>query len=220
MVGPDDRREPLPDLAQLPGWLLGKLSRRARVAAALALLAAVGGVLALAPGIRESKRERAEESARLRGERTAERIRVLTAEQRPRVGRSLAVAAAGAGTADVLRARRRMLREVSGAIERDAAARVPRPILRVECEPFPRSLEDRGAHADPSRRRGRYACLAVTAEVPPTELNPAGAIGYPYRVLADFRSGRYAYCKVSGRPGEGSLSARPLVTVPQACGGT
>lgn len=220
MVGPGDRREPLPDLAQLPGWLLGKLSRRARVAAALALFAVVGVGLALAPGIRESKRERAGAEARERSERTAERVRELTAEQRPRIGRSPSVAPPGSEAADVLRARRRMLRELSGAIERDAASRVPRPILRVECEPFPRSLEDRGAHTDPARRRGRYACLAVSAEVPATELNPAGAIGYPYRALADFESGRYAFCKISGRPGEGSLRARPLVTVPEICGGT
>ena len=44
-------------------------------------------------------------------------------------------------------------------------------------------------------------------------------IGLPYRALVDFPSGRFTYCKVSGRPGEGSLRREILVTVPAACGG-
>ena len=38
-------------------------------------------------------------------------------------------------------------------------------------------------------------------------------------MLIDFRTGRYAYCKISGVPGEGSLEAKREVTVPKACGG-
>jgi hypothetical protein len=219
-MGSDDRREPLPDLARLPGWLWGKLPRRARVAALLALVAGVGAAFALAPGIRESKEDRAAGEARERRELAAERVRELTAEQRPRRARSASVAAAGAPVTEALRARRRMLRDAAGRIEHDAEARVRNPILRVECEPFPRSLEGRGAHEDPARRRGRYACLAITADVPGTELNAPASIGHPYRMLADFESGRYAYCKISGRAGEGSLRAQPIVTVPEECGGT
>ena len=44
-------------------------------------------------------------------------------------------------------------------------------------------------------------------------------IGHPYRVRIDFESGRYALCRVAGRPGEGSLQARQAVTVPRVCGG-
>ena len=36
----------------------------------------------------------------------------------------------------------------------------------------------------------------------------------------DFETGRYGYCKVVGRPGEGSLSGHPVVAVARACGGS
>ena len=48
---PPDRHEALPDLGQLPGWLWRKLGRRHKVAAVVALLAAVAVAVALAPGI-------------------------------------------------------------------------------------------------------------------------------------------------------------------------
>jgi hypothetical protein len=38
------------------------------------------------------------------------------------------------------------------------------------------------------------------------------------RALVDYPAGRFTYCKVSGRPGEGSLRESP-VRVPAACGG-
>jgi hypothetical protein len=36
----------------------------------------------------------------------------------------------------------------------------------------------------------------------------------------DFESGRFSYCKISGRPGEGSLTREFPVRVPKACGGS
>ena len=89
----------------------------------------------------------------------------------------------------------------------------------VECEPYPRSVDGGGAHLDPSQPTGRYSCLAVTREIEATERNEAGAIGHPYRVMVDFDTGRYAFCKVSGRPGEGSIARQILVPVPAVCGG-
>ena len=43
-----------------------------------------------------------------------------------------------------------------------------------------------------------------------------GVIGHQYRALVDFRTGRYAYCKISGQSGP---SRDQLVTTPRACGG-
>jgi hypothetical protein len=68
-------------------------------------------------------------------------------------------------------------------------------------------------------RTGLYACLAVTSEVPATSGNRGGALGHPYRVRIDFSTGRYAFCKVRGRPGELAVRARPAVPLPRACGG-
>ena len=60
----------------------------------------------------------------------------------------------------------------------------------------------------------------LTAAVAPrTETNESSSLGYPYRALVHFPSGRFTYCKISGRPGEGSLTREFPVRVPAACGG-
>jgi hypothetical protein len=214
---PPDRYEPLPSIAELPKWIWGKLPRAGRIAVGLIPFVIVGLVLLLAPGIDEAKDERAqverERLARLTAER-AERIRL---EQRP-------LFRSGPPAGDDIAARSELVAALPAAIQAEARRRVASgaldgPIRSVECEPYPRSVEGRGAHLDPDQQTGRYSCLAVTREVPPTETNEGAVIGHPYRVLVHFDTGRYAFCKVSGRPGEGSLRRDILVPVPEACGG-
>jgi hypothetical protein len=90
----------------------------------------------------------------------------------------------------------------------------------VDCQ---RSIATPGT-ADPASvpgaRTGRYACLAVTVDIHRTASNNAGSIGYPYMARVDFRAGRFAFCKVSGRPGEMLIGRDIHVGVPRACGGT
>lgn len=134
--------------------------------------------------------------------------RRLEAEQRPLRGRSRSVA-------PTLAARAALIDDVAAAIASDARARVRRGeldghIRRVECEPYPRTVDGLGADRDLARRRGRYSCLAITSEF------TGGVIGHQYRVLADFKTGRYAYCKVAGQPGP---SRDQLATTPRVCGG-
>jgi hypothetical protein len=212
-----DRYEPLPGIAEFPKWAWRKLPRAGRVAVGLLPFVVVALVLLLAPGIDQSKDERAqaerERLARLTAER-AERIRI---EQRPRFR-------SGPPAGRDVAARSQLVAGLPAAIQADARQRVAAgalagPVRSVECEPYPRSVEGRGAHLDPQERTGRYSCLAVTREVRPTETNEGAVIGHPYRVLVNFDTGRYAFCKVSGRPGEGSLQREILVPVPPACGG-
>jgi hypothetical protein len=216
--GAPDRYEPLPGVAGLPGWVWRKLPRAGRIALALLPVAVVALVIVLGPGIDEAKDERAQaERARL-AQLEAERVERLRAEQRPRFGRG---DSAGADLA----ARAALVAALPAAIQADARRRVAAgtldgPIRAVECEPYPRTVEGRGAHLDPSRPSGRYACLAVTREVQATESNEAAVIGHPYRVEVDFDTGRYAYCKVSGRAGEGSIGRQAVVPVPAVCGGS
>jgi hypothetical protein len=214
----DDRYEPLPGIAGIPGWVWRRLPKAGKVAVALFPLVVIALVLALGPGIDRSKDERAqaeaERSARLRAERVAR----LRAEQRPRFGRGTP---AGADVAQ----RTALLRQARVAVDADARRRVAAgsldgPVRRVACEPYPRSVEATGAHLDPTRETGRYACLAVTREVPAGERAEGSLIGHPYRLRIEFASGRYALCKVTGRAGEGSLGVQELVTVPRACGGS
>jgi hypothetical protein len=213
-----DRYEPLPGLTRLPGWIWRRLPRPAKVGVALLPFIAVGLVLALGPGIERGKEERARtEAQRLERAREA-RVERLRREQQPHFGRGEAAAAS-------LPARRRLLAEAAVAVRTDARDRVEAgalsgPIQSVQCEPYPRTLERSGAHEDLSRPVGRYAGRAVTTEIRATAEHEAGAIGHPYRVRIDFESGRFAYCKVAGRAGEGSIGQAPVVRVPAACGGS
>jgi hypothetical protein len=218
VVQPNDRYEPLPGLAQLPAWIWRRMGRGSRLVAGLALAAVVAFGVAVVPEIQQSKEERSRAEQRERAERRAELVRRLEAEQRPRQRRSESVAAPGAGEDLRLAARARLLRELSAAVLADARLRVrrgefERAVRRVDCEPFPRTVEGVGADEDLSRRRGRYSCVAVTAELEGTS---RGVIGHQYRVLVDFETGRYAFCKVSGQAGP---SREQLVTTPRACGG-
>jgi hypothetical protein len=194
-----------------------RLPRAGKIAVALLPVAAIGLALLLGPGIDRSKDEREQVQAARLAKQRADRAARLRIEQRPRFGRGVA---AGSDVAQ----RTELLADARTAIEQDALDRVATgslegPVRRVTCEPFPRSLDDEGAHLDPGRSSGRYACLAVTQDVPPGERSVAATIGHPYRMRIDFISGRYALCKVAGRPGEGAPVVRPPVTVPRACGG-
>jgi hypothetical protein len=213
----EDRYEPLPGLLGLPRFVWRRLPRAAKVAAVAAGLASVVAAIVLTPVIQRSReqhaREEAAESARIQRQVLEQTRR----EQRPRFARG---AVAGTDRA----ARRRLLASAEASIRTDAGARASAgefngPIMRVECEGYPRAVEGVAPDADLSKRSGRYACIAVTSDIPGTSGNRAGVVGHPYRVRIDFRSGRYAFCKIRGRPGELAVSARPSVPVPRVCGG-
>jgi hypothetical protein len=212
-----DRYEPLPGVAGLPGWIWRRLPKAGKAAVALFPFVLIALVILLGPGIDRSKDERERAQSERLARQRAERVARLRVEQRPRFGRGTP-----AGS-DVAR-RTTLLGEARAAVETDARRRVAAgsldgPVRRVECEPYPRTVEGTGAQLDPRRETGRYSCLAITRDVPPGERAEASAIGHPYRVKIDFTSGRYALCKVTGRAGEGSLGTSAMVTVPHACGG-
>lgn len=211
-----DRYEPMPSLLALPGWVWGRLSRVAKIASVLCLVGLIGVGITIAPGIRESKREReqAEHEARLKAR--AEREARIRREQRPRF--------VTAEPAADLAARRGLVDEAHDSVLADArrrvvAGRLRGPIRSVDCEPFPRNVAGVGADDSTEGRFGRYSCIAVTAEFARTQQTSGGLIGRPYRVRIDFDTGRYAYCKIAGRPAEGQLKRDPGPTVPRACGG-
>jgi hypothetical protein len=217
-----DRYEPMPSLAELPGRAWRRTGRGLRIATGIVLLAMIAGAIVLVPAVQEAQQERDARERRERAEKREREIRALQREQRPRFRRSTSRAAQGAGANARLAARAALLDEVSVSIFDDARARVRRgaldgPIRRVECEPFPRSVARAGAEEDLSRRRGRYYCVAVTAEFKGTAESVGGALGHPYRAKVDFTSGRYAFCKISGRP---DPVPDPRVTTPRVCGGT
>ncbi len=48
---------------------------------------------------------------------------------------------------------------------------------------------------------GRYSCTAVTSELPGGEVSREGAIGFPYRAIANGRE--LTWCRIAGQPGRG-----------------
>ncbi len=91
------------------------------------------------------------------------------------------------------------------AIAADVLSRERRRPLSVSCRPI--------------GGRGRFSCLAVTARAGSSRGNRGVVIGFPYRALADFATGRAAICRALGRPGEGALTRRSPAANPKACGG-
>jgi hypothetical protein len=202
------RYDPLPGFLSLPGFLYRKLGPRGRIAAkvggGLFVVAIVLATIVLAPRIAESNRERKAGERREAQAALAARIKQLRAEQRPHRGRS---------EGDTSRAA--VLSELQDGILGDARARAAAGKLhgpaakRVECEPLDGS--------DPNAGRVAYDCIAVTSDLPTGESSPGGVVGHPFRAVADYSTGRFTWCKVSGRPGEGSLTSPGLVRIPRAC---
>jgi hypothetical protein len=216
----------MPGLLALPGTIWRRLPPAGRVLLVLLPFVAVGVTLALAPGVQESKDERARAEERRLDRLRDARVERIREQQQP-VSRTAPAPSAGS-----VPARERLVAAASAEVAADARRRVSAgeldgPIRRVVCEPFPRTVSGVGADQDPERRYGTYSCLAVTSafgpntggEPEPYSQSEAGLIGHPYRVRIDFDSGRYAFCKISGRAGEGSIGAQPVVTVPRECGG-
>lgn len=211
------RYEPLPGFLDLPGWLWRKTPRPGRFGLVAAVIALIVTGIVIGPGIRESNEERERALREERLQAKAERDARIRRQQRPRFFEG---PAATAGVA----ARQRLLDAAAASVladarRRAAAGELRGPIDRVACEPFPRNVAGVGAEDSTTERFGRYACLGVTAEFFETDASSGGRLGHPYRMRIDFDTGRYALCKIAGRPAEGQLKRDPGPTVPRACGG-
>ncbi len=212
-----ERYDPMPGFLEMPGWLWRKMPPVAKGALVLSFVGLIAVALIIGPGIRESKseREKAEQQQRERARKATEAR--LAREQRPRF-------VTGPAATSGVPARRRLVEAASDSVLADARRRVAAgqlkgPIQGVDCEPFPRNVAGIGADDSTDQRYGRYSCLAVTAKFEKSEATVGGVLGHPYRVRIDFDTGRYAFCKVFGRPGEGQLKRHQGVTVPAVCGG-
>ena len=224
----DDRYEPLPGLLGIPGFLYRKLSGRGRHLAVLLGGLAIAGVavfvLVAWPAIQDAKDERDARRQREVAERRAERIAEQRAEQTVMRERT-ALPGLRASEDERVSARHRLLGLLASSVEEDARARVEtgaleKEIRDVECEPFPRTEDRTDPADDPDARFGRYECVAVTAVIERSEVSSGGVIGYPFRARVDFDSGSYAWCKISGHPGEGGFTYQREVGVPIECGGS
>jgi hypothetical protein len=217
-----DRYQPLPSLTQLPRFLVRKMSHRAKelAIAGLVLLA-----IAIAIGIPllVSAKDRSDAAAaRASARADAARIAQLRAEIRRVDGRG--TASRGLHGTSAVAARQALVGDLASAITADAARRLKagdfaEPVKSVQCSRFPAATGLQDPAANLSLPRARYACLAVTATFARGAGSVGGSIGYPYRAVVHFGSGAFTFCKISGRPGEQSITKSIPVPIPPACGG-
>jgi hypothetical protein len=209
VTGPqNDRYEPLPGLLSLPAFLYRKLGSRGRMAVKVGggmfVVGATVATIVLVPHIAESKRERAEQERRDTAAALAERRHRLAAEQRPRRARAKPGLSRAA-----------LVSELEEGILADARARAADGKLggpaakRVECTPIRHGQ-------DPTGDRVAYDCTAVTSDLPSIGKSGGGVIGHPFRAVVHFSTGRFTWCKVSGRTVE-DLVSHAGVMIPRAC---
>jgi len=176
---------------------------------AIALLAAAA---LLVPGILD-ERERAGERAREAAQRRhAQALETADREQRPRTGAGAADPGEGAPDARRVRAREALLAKAHESLQADAAIRGAGKVEGLDCEPFPRGSAPRPPVEDLAVERAVYQCVAVTSRFG-VGSEQEGVIGIPFRLVAEFTRGRYAFCRVVPLSDQDRLS-HPL---PDAC---
>ena len=199
-TGRPDRYEPLPGLLSparllLPQAREERKDRRGPGRRGAPGRRGGGGDRPLAPDRGHAARQRGRRARGARGCPAAGAPAPDRGAAPPSRGRSARAAAAAPSCAA---SRRTLTRD---ARAREAAGRLPPPPAQYSvCKPLA-----------PAGRIGvsRLSCVAVTSEVPRQGGERAGFVGHPFRVRVDYGTGRYAWCKVSGRAGEGSFSGSP-----------
>lgn len=193
----------------------------------VAVLVAGAAAAAVVPAIDAGKDRSAAKERREARAAAADRRRRLVRLQRPMRGRSKVPAdLAGRPVAVQRRARAALVAEVERAITRDARVRVRTGELRgrvsaTVCEPHPvtRALED--ARVDLRRVTAAYGCLASVRVIHrggAEGSRPAGALGYPFRAVVDFRSFSFVWCRIAPIPGEQvAPDPRTLAGFPRPC---
>ena len=184
-----------------------------------ALLAVTGIALAiLVPRIDDTKQQTAAEKADYKRRAVAINRARITKAQAPRHGEAKSLLPpAGALAAERAVAKQKLLAEMESDMYADAKQRAAageiRPVRTTpDCERTPGSPT--------TGNIGVFDCFMVTNAIPKGQANPAGAIGYPFRAVVDYRTFTYNWCKTEQIPGEMMVLAPKDVTLlPPECQG-
>jgi len=180
---------------------------------AVVLVVVLGGAGAIViPRVAENRSAASERERRAEAERHAAFLESVDREQRPRRGRGEVDPGRDASAGERTVARSALLVTAEAGIARDAAGRTRKRIHGVECQPFPRSLDDVEPATELSRRAAAYQCVAVTTRFG-RRPGERGVIGMPFRLIVHFGSGQFAFCRIVPLGDRDRLS-HPL---PRAC---
>jgi gas vesicle protein len=198
--------------------------RRILVGALIGLVVVSGAALLIVPAIDQAKRRGAERDARALAASQARQRHAIEVAQTPHHGRAARPRdLAQLGDQQQLALRSDLLRRSEAAVLADARQRVAdgrfkNPVQTLQCRKTPPGSDPHapGAEADLAAPRGAYDCIAITRFVP----NGAdrGALGYPFRLVVDYRRFAYVWCKSTPVPGEQALpNPRTVVLLPPEC---
>ena len=184
-------------------------------------MALAAGIVFGLPAITTTKEERAAAERSAVAKRRAERQAQLQAEVRLLKGRG--TPARGLEGAAAITARHALAGDLAAAVQQDAAARAQSGEF-TQSSTASSASGSRAPWTAPTRRTTSPAAAGATrAWRSPPSAEGRGQPGQQHRLSVSrarrLPSGRFAYCKVSGRPGEGSLVRKFRVHVPTACGG-
>jgi hypothetical protein len=174
-----------------------------------ALIVAIA-LAVMIPRINDGKADRAAQAAAEQARaRAANRERVIKLQQ-PRTGEF-----AGVKATDGPAGRAAMVASVESAItadamKRGAAGEISKVRGPTTCTP--------AAGGPASGPVGVFDCYTVVRKVPKVETNAAGSIGYPFRAVLHYDTGKYAFCRTEQFPGEQLIpDPRTVVQLPAAC---
>jgi hypothetical protein len=182
--------------------------------AVLVLLAGAAALLVV-PEIATEREADHARSERAEAQRRAAFLAHVDREQAPRRGRA---APDPGATADVTRresARGALVASAATDVARDARRRTGKAVERAaRCVPFPRTLDGVDPARDLSRRAAAYNCTAITSRFgSESSAGGEGIIGIPFRLVARFDRGRYAWCRIVPLSDRDRLS----IPLPDAC---
>jgi hypothetical protein len=188
---------------------------RAIAAGTIVLLVLLGTAAAIViPRVVEDRETASRRSQRAEAERHAAFLTSVGREQRPHRGFGRADPGADAPAARRTQTRTALVSSAESGIADDARGRTRKRIRGVDCEPFPRSLEQTAPANELSRPAATYQCVAVTSRFGSRSLpGGRGIIGISFRLIVHFDTGRFAWCRIV------PLSDRDRLTnpLPRAC---
>ena len=124
---------------------------------------------------------------------------------------------AGALAAQRATAKQQLLVHIQEDMYEDARARAARGEMKMVTTP-PKCEHTPGTPT--SGDVGVFDCFMITSRIPMGKDNPAGALGYPFRAVVNYKTFEYDYCKTELIPGEMLVLAPEDVTLlPKQCQG-
>lgn len=186
MAGGGDRHTPMPSLVRLPGWLLARLSRRGKVALAVAAVVATGATTLIIAALIDTGDRQAAARERQEAKGAAAELRRLREDQRPRRAPLPGTAASPRSATTRAALERAVTRDVRTRV---ALGLLEGPVAGTSCEAI-------GA-PDPAGGSAGYNCFTLSTT---RRSNYTIESGYRFSARANTQAGSLVWCKRNPRP--------------------